>query len=296
MSEPVTQQVRKPYERERELGLHAPRGQHRAGRLAAFDAGAPNGRLADPGIAAQDERTRTLMNCDDELPQGRELFLPPHRLVMRSDRHALIVMQSNSCFQHGAPEDVGFPTMRAGGPWCKLAAGFSQATNGRRDDEEARGTHLPCLRHPRRARRRREREPCGRRTRDDGAAQPPRTRDRQTRKPLRRRGRARRNRPVRRLLGPADEVLRPDWTDLTSAERRPGGRRRRAAVERTRRRERRGRPAQHRHPGRPPLRHRRSRREPARPGDPAVQGSRARDVDQGPPGQPLGSGDRHLSL
>ena len=111
------QHVAEPTERERHLDLGAPRREHPdTGLLCGLQPGAPEHRLPDPGLAANERAPGALGETGDELPQLGELVLPPDELEPARDNHSLIVLQPNLRFQVEAGRSVGFPRMRTPPP------------------------------------------------------------------------------------------------------------------------------------------------------------------------------------
>ena len=85
--EHAAEQIGEPGEGERRLGLDTVAGQHPAETLAGIlDARLPEDRLADPRLAGEDERARTILDSREERLDRAELLVAPDD---RGRRHEL---------------------------------------------------------------------------------------------------------------------------------------------------------------------------------------------------------------
>ena len=86
------EQVGDRTQRERHLDLHAPRHEDaHAGLLRRFDRGAPEHRLPDPRVPADDSGGRAVAERVDEIPELVELLLPADELEVTCNGHPMIV-------------------------------------------------------------------------------------------------------------------------------------------------------------------------------------------------------------
>ena len=100
----ITEEIGQPRERESSFGLRGSSGHDSIATVRGrLDAGQPQGRLADPGLARQHGGARKLLASIEEADDRSELLLPADKVPGR-DGHAVHILRR--WISAGSPRDA----------------------------------------------------------------------------------------------------------------------------------------------------------------------------------------------